>query len=113
MTSEESKKKAKSGWLNLLVDYGPLLVFFLAYRYYSPESREDAIGKVFAVVRGTIAFMIAAVIALGVSKWRLGKVSPMLWLSTALIVAAYEPVPAPRGTRPRRSGTRNVVASWP
>ncbi len=86
MTSEESKKKAKSGWLNLLVDYGPLLVFFLTYRYYSPESREDPIGEVFAVVHGTIAFMIAAVIALGVSKWRLGKVSPMLWLSTVLIV---------------------------
>lgn len=86
MTTEAGKQKAKSGWLNLLVDYGPLLVFFLAYRYYSPESREDAVGEVFAVVRGTIAFMIAAVVALAVSKWRLGKVSPMLWLSTALIV---------------------------
>ena len=86
MTTEAGKQKAKSGWLNLLVDYGPLLVFFLAYRYYSPESREDAVGEVFAVVRGTIAFMITAVVALAVSKWRLGKVSPMLWLSTALIV---------------------------
>jgi intracellular septation protein len=30
--------------------------------------------------------MIAAVAALIISKWRLGKVSPMLWFSTALIV---------------------------
>jgi intracellular septation protein len=86
MTSEKETKKAKSGWLNLLVDYGPLLVFFLTYKYFSPEGDGDAVGEVFAVVRGTIAFMIAAVIALAVSKWRLGKISPMLWLSTALIV---------------------------
>lgn len=86
MTKETDTKKAKSGWLNLLVDYGPLLVFFLAYRHYSPEGTSDAVGEVFAVVRGTIAFIVAAIIALAVSKWRLGKVSPMLWLSTALIV---------------------------
>ncbi|OCC24896.1 septation protein A [Croceicoccus estronivorus] len=86
MTTQASKQKTKSGWLNLLVDYGPLLVFFLAYKYYAPDDRNDAIGEVFAVVRGTISFMVAAVIALAVSKWRLGKVSPMLWLSTALIV---------------------------
>ena len=86
MTKETDTKKAKSGWLNLLVDYGPLLVFFLAYRHYSPEGTSDAVGEVFAVVRGTIAFIVAAIIALAVSKWRLGTVSPMLWLSTALIV---------------------------
>lgn len=78
--------KAKTGWLNLLVDYGPLLVFFLTYKYYAPEDKQDAVGEVFAVARGTLGFMVAAVIALAVSKWRLGKISPMLWLSTALIV---------------------------
>jgi intracellular septation protein len=79
-------EKKKSGWLNLLVDYGPLLVFFLIYRHYLPSDKENAVGEVFAVMRGTGAFMAAAIIALGISKWRLGKVSPMLWLSTALIV---------------------------
>jgi len=78
-------KKAKSGWINLLVDYGPLLVFFLTYRFYSPEG-DDPIGEVGAVIRGTGAFIVAALVALAVSRWRLGKVSPMLWLSTALIV---------------------------
>ena len=38
------------------------------------------------MVSATAAFMVAALIALGVSKWKLGRVSPMLWLSTALIV---------------------------
>lgn len=77
--------RAKSGWINILVDYGPLLVFFLTYRYFAP-AEEDVAGEIFAVIRGTGAFIVAAVIALAVSKWRLGKVSPMLWLSTALIV---------------------------
>jgi intracellular septation protein len=75
-----------SGWLNLLVDYGPILIFFVVYKYYSPADREDAISEVLAVIRGTGAFMAAAVVALAVSKWKLGRVSPMLWLSTALIV---------------------------
>lgn len=81
-----AEKKKKSGWLNLVVDYGPLLIFFLVYRHYSPADKEDAVGEVFAVMRGTGAFIVAALAALGISKWRLGKISPMLWLSTALIV---------------------------
>ena len=83
--SEKATKGAGSSWLNVAVDYGPLLVFFLTYRYFAPDG-EDMVGEVFAVVRGTIAFIFAAVIALAVSKLRLGKVSPMLMISTALIV---------------------------
>lgn len=78
--------KPKSGWLNIAVDYGPIIVFFAAYRYYSPSDDNDAVGSVLAVVRSTAAFVVAAVIALIVSKWKLGHVSPMLWLSTGLIV---------------------------
>lgn len=78
-------RKPKSGWINLLVDYGPLLAFFLTYRAYSPGG-EDAVGEIGAVIRGTGAFIVAALIALAVSRWRLGKISPMLWLSTVLIV---------------------------
>jgi intracellular septation protein len=80
-------EKPKSSWLNLVVDYGPLLVFFLAYRHFSPEEGADSgVGAVIAVTKATVAFMIATVAALVVSKWRLGKVSPMLWLSTVLIL---------------------------
>jgi intracellular septation protein len=78
-------KKPKSGWINVLVDYGPLLVFFMTYRLYKPDG-DDIAGEIFAVVRSTGAFIVAALVALAVSKWRLGKISPMLWLSTALIV---------------------------
>lgn len=86
MADAATPKKKSSGWLNILVDYGPILVFFLVYRHFSPADKENAVGEVFAVVRGTGAFIVAALIALAVSKWRLGHISPMLWLSTALIV---------------------------
>ncbi len=82
----EAAAPKKSGWLNLLVDYGPILLFFMVYRHFSPDDNEDAIGEVLAVIKSTGTFMVAAVIALAVSKWKLGRVSPMLWLSTALIV---------------------------
>ncbi len=85
--SDVADKKPKSGWLNLLVDYGPVLVFFLVYRQFSPPSgAHDAVAEVLAVVKSTGAFMVAAVIALIVSRWRLGHISPMLSLSTLLIV---------------------------
>lgn len=78
-------KKQGSGWLNVLVDYGPLLVFLGVYKYFAPTETE-AVAEVAAVIKGTLAFMVAAVIALLFSKYRLGKVSPMLLFSTALIV---------------------------
>jgi intracellular septation protein len=84
--AEETAPKKKSGWLNIVVDYGPIAVFFLVYRHYSPSGHENPIGEVLAVIRSTGSFMVAAVIALAVSKWRLGRISPMLGLSTALIV---------------------------
>lgn len=78
-------KKQGSGWLNVLVDYGPLLVFLGTYKYFAPEEPE-AVGELAAIIKGTLAFMVASIIALAFSKWRFGKVSPMLWFSTALIV---------------------------
>ena len=81
----EPQKKPKTGWLNIAVDYGPLVVFLVVYKFASPGG-DAPLGELAAVIQGTIAFMIAAVIALVVSKWKLGHVSPMLMLSTALIV---------------------------
>jgi intracellular septation protein len=85
--AEEAKpapKKPKSGWINILVDYGPILVFFLVYKYYAPEEKNIA-GEISAVIHSTGAFIVAAIAALAFSKFKLGKVSPMLWISTALI----------------------------
>ena len=39
--AEEEKKKG-SGWINLLVDYGPLLGYFAVYCLYAPVLRTTA-----------------------------------------------------------------------
>jgi intracellular septation protein len=57
----------------MALDFGPLLVFFVATKF---------IG----MFAGTAAFMAAIAIAVIASKWRLGKVSPMLWLSAILVL---------------------------
>jgi intracellular septation protein len=89
--SESETKKAASSWISVAVDYGPLLVFLGVYRWQSPAD-PNPVGELSAIIAGTGAFMVAALAALVISKWRLGKVSPMLWFSTALIV----------GQQPRR-----------
>ena len=85
-TAPPAAKKHGSGWLNLVVDYGPLLVFFAVYWYNAPEDKEDSVGTIFAVVSSTGAFILAAVAALIASKVVFGTVSRMLMLSTLLIV---------------------------
>ena len=85
MISENRTPKPKSGWLNTLVDYGPLIVFLGVYKFYQPPET-STFGEIAAVIYGTIAFMVAAVVALAFSKWKFGRISPMLMLSTALIV---------------------------
>ncbi len=66
------KAKPHPGW-SLAIDYGPLVVFFLAY-------------KMRGVFTGTAVFMAAILVAVVISRWRLGRVSPMLWLSAILVV---------------------------
>ena len=80
----EAKRKP-SGWLNVAVDYGPILVFFVTYKWFAPADQSPG-SEILAVIQSTGAFIVAAVLALAFSKWKLGRVSPMLWLSTALIV---------------------------
>jgi KaiC/GvpD/RAD55 family RecA-like ATPase len=75
---------AKHGWLNFVIDFGPLLVFFLAYKFSS--GGEGAFAATTAAIKGTVAFMVAIIIAMIVSKWKLGKISPMLWMSSILVL---------------------------
>lgn len=75
---------AKHGWLNFAIDFGPLLVFFLTYKFTS--GGEGAFAATTGAIKATLAFMVAIVIAMAVSKWKLGKISPMLWMSGLLVV---------------------------
>ena len=79
-------KKAATGWLNLLIDYGPLAVFFGVYWLLAPADKNHGAAVILAIVSSTGAFMLAALIALVTSKLVLGRISRMLMLSTILIV---------------------------
>ena len=68
----EGRAKPSTG-LSLALDYGPLIAFFAAF-------------KIWGVFVGTGVFMAAMVVAIIVSKWKLGRVAPMLWISAILIV---------------------------
>ena len=70
---DNNAKPAHNGTLSLLLDFGPLLAFFLGYKFAG-------------VIAGTGIFMGAIAIAVVVSKVKLGKVSPMLWLSAILVL---------------------------
>jgi intracellular septation protein len=83
---KSASKSAGSAWISLLVDYAPLLVFLGAYYWFAPKGEHQGIGVIVAVVKSTAAFIVASVAALLISKWRLGKISRMLWLSTIMIV---------------------------
>ncbi len=68
----DTKPRPQPG-LTMALDYGPLVVFFLAYKF----------ADVFV---GTLIFMAAVTAAVIISKLLLGRVSPMLWLSAILVV---------------------------
>jgi len=93
MTQETQPGAGKQsvGWLKLAIDYGPMLAFFLAYRlFHAPKTatvgNNLGVGEVLAITKSTGVFIAATIIALIVSKWKLGKIAPILWLSTAMVV---------------------------
>lgn len=75
---------AKHGALNFAIDFGPLLVFFLTYKFASGGT--GAFAATTAAIKGTVAFMVAIIVAMAVSKWKLGRISPMLWMSSILVL---------------------------
>ena len=75
---------AKHGWLNFAIDFGPLLVFFLTYKFSSGGT--GAFAATTGAIKGTVAFMVAIIVAMIVSKWKLGRISPMLWMSSILVL---------------------------
>lgn len=66
-------KPKPAGNLGLILDYGPLVAFFISF-------------KIWGVFAGTGIFMGAIALALVVSKWKLGRIAPMLWISAILII---------------------------
>ena len=84
-TAGEVAQKPKSGWLNVAIDYGPLVVFLLSFYLFQPDG-DDSVGTLVAIIKSTGAFIVAAIAALIASKLLTGQISKMLMLSTVLIV---------------------------
>ncbi|ALR22139.1 MULTISPECIES: septation protein IspZ [Sphingobium] len=82
--TNSTPKPAHNGTLSLMLDFGPLLVFFLTYK--GAGWFWGAGNPITAMTFSTAAFMAAIVIAVILSKVKLGRVSPMLWLSALLIL---------------------------
>jgi intracellular septation protein len=66
-----------SSW-TLLLDYGPLLVFFVAYKLAGSGLQGSLVA--------TFAFMVAVIASIAVGLAVLKRVSPMVWVSTILIL---------------------------
>ena len=77
MTGAPDQKQRSSGW-NLALDYGPLLVFFIAYKLAGSGLQ--------GTLAATAAFMVAAAASIAVGLAMFKRVSPMVWVSTVLIV---------------------------
>lgn len=76
-----AKADTHPGGLGMALDFGPLLVFFLVYKFSDPGG-----SPLTAILVGTVAFMIAIAVAMLIARIKLGRVSPMMWLSTVLVL---------------------------
>jgi intracellular septation protein len=74
-----SAKSEPHGGGKLLIDLGPLLVFFLV-NFLAP------VPSVLKIFVATGAFMAAMVVAMIYSALRYGRISPLLWFSGAMVV---------------------------
>lgn len=87
--------------LRLAIDYAPLVIFFLV-NFLAPQAMTMKLVSSFShslsdldqmsalvvsrAIVATAAFMLATVVALIVSHLKLGSISPMLWISGALVL---------------------------
>jgi intracellular septation protein len=74
-----STKQEPQGGARLLIDLGPLLVFFVA-NFFAPV---PAVLKIFVA---TGAFMVAMIAAMLFSAIRYRRISPLLWFSGIMVV---------------------------
>jgi len=74
-----SARSEPQGGAKLLIDLGPLLVFFLV-NFLAP------VPPVLKIFVATGAFMAAMVVAMIFSALRYGRISPLLWFSGLMVV---------------------------
>ena len=74
-----AEKQPLAPGLRMLVDFGPLVVFFLV-NSYAPGL------QIQRIMTATVAFMVAMAVAMGISWWKARHISPMLWITGALVL---------------------------
>jgi intracellular septation protein len=74
-----AEKQPLSPGLRMLIDFGPLAVFFLV-NSYAPGL------QIQRIMSATVAFMVAMAVAMGISWWKARHISPMLWITGALVL---------------------------
>lgn len=75
--------------LKLALEIGPILVFFLAYRWANvPEGATDAEKQLAQILFATAVFIPVILVALGVS-WVLTKHLPKMAVMTAILVVVF------------------------
>ena len=79
MSETKTDETEGGGGTRLLIDLGPLIVFFAA-NFFAPVPDPT---KIFFA---TGAFMIAMIAAMALSQIRFGKISPLLWFSGIMVV---------------------------
>ena len=77
--SEAKAVAPKHGGLTFAVDFGPLLIFFLTYKFVGS-------GGIASMITATLVFMVTILIAIIVGLVVLKRVSPMTWISAVLIL---------------------------
>ena len=77
--SGDTKQGEPSGTARLLIDLGPLLVFFAA-NFFAP------VPGPMKIFFATGAFMIAMLGAMLASQIKFGRISPLLWFSGLMVV---------------------------
>jgi intracellular septation protein len=74
-----AEKQPLAPGLRMLIDFGPLAVFFLV-NSYAPGL------QIQRIMTATVAFMVAMAVAMGLSWWKARHISPMLWITGALVL---------------------------
>ena len=77
-TSPPPHEALGPGW-RIGLDFGPLLLFFIA-NFAAPVPHDQRIYV------ATGVFMAATIVAMALSRLKAGAISPMLWVSGALVV---------------------------
>ena len=77
--NQSTPRPAPSPGLRMLIDFGPLAVFFLV-NSYAPGL------QIQRIIAATAAFMVAMVAAMLLSWWKAKHISPMLWITAALVL---------------------------